>query len=245
MNPAADYLQGDLEETRSDLFVADAALDERVAFIRRVYLHVGGATALLIALVAGIVSTPELAEPLLRFMITTPWAVFLGFLAATAAAHRMAESQASVGLQYVGLALYTVAEAVFFTPILYLMHHRIPGGDQLMLQAATLTLVIFGGLTVVVLLTKTDFSFLRNLLTVGALAAFALMVLSLFTSISLGTWFSAGMIVLMAGFILYETSNVLHHYPTTAHVAAALACFSSLTTLFWYVLRLMSALSED
>jgi FtsH-binding integral membrane protein len=57
-------------------------------------------------------------------------------------------------------------------------------------------------------------------------------------------WFSAAMIVLACGYILYDTSNVLHHYRTDQYVAAAVALFASVALLFWYVLRIMMAFSR-
>ena len=48
---------------------------------------------------------------------------------------------------------------------------------------------------------------------------------------TLGLWFSFAMVALLSGYILYYTSNVIHHYPTDKHVAAALALFSSIATL--------------
>ena len=36
-----------------------------------------------------------------------------------------------------------------------------------------------------------------------------------------------------AGYILYDTSNVLHHYRTDQHVAASLALFASVALLFY------------
>lgn len=233
------------EQYGFDGFAADAALDARVSFIRRVYAHVGGATLLLMGLVGVIINTPQLAEPLARFAFGQWWVLLIGFMAATAIAHRMAESRVSTGTQYLGLVLYVLAEAVIFTPVLYLLHTMVPGGDDIILQAGLLTLIIFGGLTAVVLLTRADFSFLRNFLWVGMLAAVGLILVSMFTAFSLGTWFVVAMILLMTGFILYETSNVLHHYHTSQHVAAALAVFASLTTLFWYVLQLVSAFGDD
>lgn len=227
-----------------DGFAADAALDERVSFIRRVYAHVGASVLLLIGLTAGVVNTPELAQPLAQFAFGHWWAVLIAFMIASSIAHRMAASHASAGVQYFGLLLYVLAEALIFTPLLYILHLR-PGGDDVILQAGLLTFVIFGGLTAVVMLTRADFSFLRNFLCVGMLAAIGLMLVAAFTTFSLGTWFVGGMVVLMAGFILYETSNVLHHYHTSEHVAAALAVTSSLATLFWYVLQLVSAFGDD
>lgn len=52
------------------------------------------------------------------------------------------------------------------------------------------------------------------------------------------------MIVLACGYILYDTSNVLHHYRTDQYVAAAVALFASVALLFWYVLRIMMAFSR-
>ena len=50
---------------------------------------------------------------------------------------------------------------------------------------------------------------------------------------------AAAMVVLMGGYILYYTSNVLHHYPVGSHVAAALALFSAVALMFWYVIRIL------
>ncbi len=225
-----------------DLFVADAAQSERVAFIRRTYAHVAGAVAFFVVLLAIMINTPSIIQPLTGMMMGNWIFVLIAFMIASTAAHKMAESGANPGLQYAGLAFYALAEAVIFAPFLYLIQMHM-GGDVIM-QAAIFTLMIFGGLTTFVLVTKQDFSFMRNMLVIGMFAAFGLIVVSLFTSITLGTWFSGGMIVLMSGFILWETSNVLHHYRTDQHVAASLAIFSSLATLFWYVLRLTAAFNE-
>ena len=54
----------------------------------------------------------------------------------------------------------------------------------------------------------------------------------------LGPIFTYAMIALACGYILYHTSNVLHHYRIGQHVAAALALFASVALLFWYILQL-------
>ncbi|EHY1099267.1 Bax inhibitor-1 family protein, partial [Salmonella enterica subsp. enterica serovar Schwarzengrund] len=41
-----------------------------------------------------------------------------------------------------------------------------------------------------------------------------------------------------AGFILYDTSNIIHHYPTDRPAGAALHLFASIATMFWYILRI-------
>ncbi|HSH14952.1 MAG TPA: Bax inhibitor-1 family protein, partial [Verrucomicrobiae bacterium] len=53
------------------------------------------------------------------------------------------------------------------------------------------------------------------------------------------TWFSVGMIGLTGAAVLYDTSNVLHHYSEDRYVGAALQLFASIALMFWYVLRLV------
>ena len=60
---------------------------------------------------------------------------------------------------------------------------------------------------------------------------------------ALGTLFASLMVLLAAGSILYETSNIVHHYRTDQHVAAALGLFASVAMMFYYILYLLLALS--
>ena len=119
--------------------------------------------------------------------------------------------------------------------MLFLANQYAPGAIE---SAGVVTLVVFGGLTATVFMTKVDFSFLRMFLAVIGLSAFGLILLSLLFGFQLGNWFSIAMIVLASGYILYETSNVLHRYRTDQSVAAAAALFASVGLLFYYILRL-------
>ncbi len=58
---------------------------------------------------------------------------------------------------------------------------------------------------------------------------------------ALGTWFWVAMIGFAGAAILYDTSNVLHHFPEDRYVGAALQLFASVALMFWYVLRLFMA----
>ena len=104
--------------------------------------------------------------------------------------------------------------------------------------AAIVTLVLFGGLTGIVFLTRKDFSFLKGILGVAALGALATIACALIFGFQLGVLFSGAMVILAGGYTLYYTSNVLHHYRTDQHVAAALALFSAVALMFWYILRI-------
>jgi len=230
MSYAPDYEQ-------HDMFAADAAASERAAFSRRTYAHVFAAILAYVSL-AGVILNSSLGEQLARWLVGGQWLLVLGaYMIASMAAQAMARSGASAGIQYLGLMLYTVAFAAISAPLLYIA--EIQSGVGIIVEAGVLTLVIFGVLTAVVMFTGADFSFMRTALLVGGFSALAIIVVAALTGFSLGIWFVGGMIVLMAGYILYDTSNVLHHYRTDQHVAAALALFSSLATLFWYVLQLL------
>ena len=79
-------------------------------------------------------------------------------------------------------------------------------------------------MTAIVFMTGKDFSFLRTALFLGGLVAFGCVVASVIVpSFALGIVFSFAMIGLASGYILYDTSNVLHHYRIGQHVAASLA----------------------
>jgi len=66
-----------------------------------------------------------------------------------------------------------------------------------------------------------------------------------FGGFNLGVWFSGAMVGLASGYILYDTSNVMHHYRTDQHVAASLALFASVALLFWYILQLLMQFSSS
>lgn len=236
MSFANDYME-------RDVFAADAAESERAAFIRKTYMHLAGAILAFMGLTAAFLNVPAIRDPLINLVVGGQWwLIFVAFMAVSWIADRWAQSGASASTQYMGLALYTIAEAVIFVPLLFFAQMQI--GPNAIMEAAGMTLLIFGGLTIFVFMTGADFSFLRGILVVGSLAAFGCILLSLFGFFSLGIVFITAMIVLMCGFILYDTSNVLHHYRTDQHVAAALALFASIATLFWYVLQFYMA-SDD
>ena len=105
-------------------------------------------------------------------------------------------------------------------------------------EAAVVTIALVVGLTLIAFTTKKDFSFLGGILKIGGMIGLGVIVASFFLPITLGTWFSALMILFAAGSILYNTSNIMFHYRTSQYVAASLSLFASVALLFWYVLRL-------
>ena len=102
---------------------------------------------------------------------------------------------------------------------------------------------IFGsvGLVAVAMITRRDFSFLRGLLFWIGILALVAIAGSLLFGFNLGTWFSVAMIGFAGAAVLYDTSNIMHHYPQDKYVAASMQLFASIATMFWYILRLFMA----
>lgn len=208
---------------------------ERAAFITRTYAHLLGAVVAFVAIEWVLFST-GVAWAMARAMLSTSWLLVLGGFVlvswiASAVAHRVTSPVA----QYAALAGFVVAEAIIFVPLLAIAFSRVPGAVQ---SAATVTALGFLALTAVAFMSRKDFSFLgASLRWVGLMALVAIVAAVIF-GFELGTWFSVGMIALAGVAILYDTSNVIHHYPTDRHVAASLQLFASVALMLWYVLRL-------
>jgi FtsH-binding integral membrane protein len=232
-----------MNEYAQNLTVAQSAPDERAAFIRRTYAHLAGAVLAFIGLEAYMVNSP-IAEMLLNVMsMRFGWLLILGgFMILGRLATGLAAGGASSTVQYVGLTLYVIAEAVIFAPILWIATYYAKA--DVIPMAGILTLVLFGGLTLVVFTTKKDFSFLRGILTIGSMLALGLIVCAVLFGFNLGLIFSFAMVLLASGAILFDTSRILLHYRPDQHVAASLQLFASVALLFWYILQIVMSLSR-
>jgi FtsH-binding integral membrane protein len=215
-----------------------AGLDEnsRGRFISRTYNHLFISISVF-TLIEIYLFKSGLAEPMAKAMLSTSWLLVLGgFMLVSWIARGMAHKAESMAAQYAALALYVLGQAIIFVPLLWMANLYAPGTIT---SAAAITLVGFTALTLVVFFTRKDFSFLRGLLMWGGIIALVLIAGGVIFGFRLGTYFSVAMVALAGAAILYDTSNVLHHYPEDRYVAAALELFASVALMLWYVLRLL------
>ena len=219
---------------------AMASADERASFIAKTYVHLAGAVGLLVALELALWQT-GLAEQLVGLLARSQygWLIALGmFMGVSWIANMWAQSSTSLTMQYMGLGLYVVAEAVILLPMLWMAQSIDP---NIIPTAGLATAGLFAVLTAVVFITRKDFSFMRSILMFAGFAAFGLIGCAIIFQFSLGPIFTYAMVAFACGYILYDTSNVLHHYRIGQHVAASLALFASVALLFWYILRIVMA----
>jgi len=225
--------------------VAQSPADTRTEFYQKTYLHLAGAIGVFILLEAALFSIPGIELKVLTMLQGFNWLLVLGlFMVASWVANKWAVSDTSRSMQYAGLGLYIVAEAIIFLPILVIATYY-TGQSGLVGQAGIITAALFAGLTFVAFTTKKDFSFLGGVLKISFFVALGLIVASMFMGFNLGLWFSGAMVLVAGCSILYQTSNIIHQYRPDQYVAASLGLFASVALLFWYVLQILMSLSNN
>jgi FtsH-binding integral membrane protein len=227
------------QDARMVLPVGQRSTAVRAEFIGRTYNHLLG-SIVAFTLIEYWLFASGLAESIAAVMLQGSWLLVLGgFIVVSWIASRVAATSESMTSQYLALGGFVFAEALIFVPLLYLANSVAPG---VITSAALVTLLGFGGLTAVAFTTRKDFSFLGGFLRWAFVLALVAIVAAVLFGFNLGTWFAVGMVGLAGAAILYDTSNVIHHFPEDRYVAAALQLFASVALMFWYVLQLfMSA----
>jgi len=214
--------------------VSDASVEDRSDFIWKCYAHVVGAI-LAFAAIEVYFFQSGIAERIAMPMLNNWWMVLGVFILAGWGATHVAHRVESKNAQYAAFAAFIVLESLIFAPMLFIASIRAPG---IIDSAAGVTVLGCVGLIATVMVTRKDFSFLRGMMVWLFFLALAAIGGSLLFGFELGTWFSVAMIGFAGAAILYDTSNILHHYPQDKYVAASMQLFASIAMMFWYILRL-------
>ena len=212
------------------------AVESRADFIWKCYAHVVVAILAFAAIEAYLFSSgvaARIAAPMMNNWLLVLGAFILVGMGATHLAHRL-ESKSS---QYAAFAVFVVAEALIFAPILMVAMTKDPSGGMIE-SAGGVTVMGAVGLIATAMITRKDFSFLRGMLVWGGILALIGIVSAIIFGFQLGTWFSLAMIGFAGAAVLYDTSNIIHHYPADKYVAGSMALFASIAMMFWYILRL-------
>jgi modulator of FtsH protease len=124
-------------------------------------------------------------------------------------------------------------------------------GSQIVVQALAGTGLIFFALSGYVLTTKKDFTFMRGFLfvglMVGLIASIGYLVANYFFGVQiagLSLALSALFVMLMSGFILYDTSTIIRGEQTN-YIMATVSMYMNIYVLFMHLLNLLSAFSGD
>ncbi len=209
---------------------AAAPLAERMSFVRKVYglFFVG-----ILASIGGVALS--LMTGAYLFVIQHIWISFAVLIASVFAVQAV---RLVKGVNVLALLAFTVLEGVFISPFILYVLGRNPTS---ILTAGGLTTAAFAGLTGYVFITRKDFSFLRSFLFTGLIVLVVASVLGIFLGSSVFSLaISSVVILLFLGYVLYDTSNILHRLPTNEYVAGALSLFLDFFNIFINLLSILN-----
>lgn len=120
-----------------------------------------------------------------------------------------------------------------------------PNGGQVVMTAMGATGAIFLGLSGYALVSRKDFSFMGGFLVVGILVAFVAGLGAIFFDMpALSLAVSSMFVLLMAGLILYQTSNIIHGGETN-YIMATVTLYVAIFNLFTSLLHLLGFMNSD
>ncbi len=121
----------------------------------------------------------------------------------------------------------------------------LPNGSEIIMQAMGATALIFFSLSAYALTTKKNFSFMGGFLFVGLIMALIASIANIFFQVpALHLAINAVIVLLMSGFILYDTSNIVHGGETN-YLRATVALYLNILNLFTSLLSLLGVFGSD
>jgi len=211
---------------------ASVTTTERLVFIKKVYsllaMSMGSA-----AVGAYLGSGPLLLLVAPNMMLFFILQIALIFFASFAAR--------KPGLNMVALFSFTTVSGLTLGPLLYQV------GPSIAAEAFALTAITFAGLSMYVVVSKKDFSFMSGFLMTGLIVLVVGGLLNMFFIQSGMMHFvmSGASVLLFSGFILYDTSNILRYYGTDEYVSATLALYLDVLNLFIALLSILGIMGRE
>lgn len=149
-------------------------------------------------------------------------------------------SGAGVGIVFLGTGLLGFG----LGPMLN-AYASLPNGSTIVATAMGGTGVIFLALSAYVLTTKKSFDFMGGMLFVGLLVVFGAMIINIFAQIpALSMALSGAIVLLMSGFILFDTGRIVNGGETN-YIRATVSMFLNIFNLFTSLLHLLGIMSDD
>jgi FtsH-binding integral membrane protein len=211
---------------------ASVTTSDRLVFIKKVYslLAMSMGTA---AIGAYLGSGPLLLLVAPNMMLFFILQIALIFFASFAAR--------KPGLNMVALFSFTTVSGLTLGPLLYQV------GPSIAAEAFALTAITFAGLSMYVVYSKKDFSFMSGFLMTGLIVLVVGGLLNMFFIQSGMMHFvmSGASVLLFSGFILYDTSNILRYYGTDEYVSATLALYLDVLNLFIALLSILGIMGRE
>ena len=218
--------------TRGVTAAASGSTTERLVFIKKVYSLL--ALSMLTAAVGAYLGSGPLfllvAPNMMLFFVLQIGLIFFASFAAR-----------KPGINIIALFSFTTVSGLTLGQMLMRV------GPTIAAEAFALTAITFVSLSLYVVISKKDFSFMSGFLMAGLIVLVVGGLLNIFFIQSGMMHFvmSGASVLLFSGFILYDTSNILRYYGTDEHVSATLALYLDVLNLFIALLSILGIMSDD
>lgn len=219
-------------------FAIDAAVSERTRFIRRTYLHLVGELGGVALAVVVVLQTPVLQK--LAVALLGNFLIYLAaFFAVSLVTRKLLEGRKSLAVQYAGALVWVFFLGLLVAPLAMIAQSKF-GSYAILGEGLILTGCVFAGLTAYTFFTKKDFSFLGGALAIASWTLIGVVVISLFFGGFAGSpILPIVFVVLMAGWVLYDTSQVLHRRHVDEYVASSVDLLVDFVYLFINIVVLL------
>ena len=178
----------------------------------------------------------SLAVPPIAYMISVIASMVLGIFVLP----RTANSSTGIGVIFLVTGLLGFGLGSILS-----MYLALPKGPQIIATAMGGTGIIFLGLSAYAMTTKRDFSFMGGFLFAGMMVLVIAMLANIFLEMpALAMAVSGGIILVMSGFILFDTSRIINGGETN-YIMATYGLYLSIFNIFISLLNLLGMMSND
>jgi modulator of FtsH protease len=154
--------------------------------------------------------------------------------------NKTADSAKGIGMIFI----FSILMGLSLGPMLQI-YLKMANGPSLVFQAFAGTALIFFSLSAYALTTRKDFSFMGGFLMVGMIVALVAVIANIFLHIPvLSLTISAVVILLMSGFILFDTSRIIHGGETN-YIRATIALYLDIYNIFVHLLSILGIAGDD
>jgi modulator of FtsH protease len=153
---------------------------------------------------------------------------------------RTANSSAGIGVIFAITGLLGLGLGSILT-----MYMALPRGPEIIATAFAGTGLIFLGLSGYALTSKRDFSFMGGFLFAGIMVVFIAAIANIFLAMpALSLAISGGIILVMSGFILFDTSRIINGGETN-YIMATYGLYLNMFNIFISLLQILGIMSSD
>ena len=178
----------------------------------------------------------SLAVPPIAYMISVIASMVLGIFVLP----RTANSSTGIGVIFLVTGLLGFGLGSILS-----MYLALPKGPEIIATAMGGTGIIFLGLSAYAMTTKRDFSFMGGFLFAGMMVLVIAMLANIFLEMpALAMAVSGGIILVMSGFILFDTSRIINGGETN-YIIATYGLYLSIFNIFISLLNLLGMMSND